>query len=561
MDTARWLHAARGLFAAALFPVLGAVALAPALAQDDPPGRVGRVAELHGRVSWFDDEQGRWVDAERNRPLTGGDRISTAPDARAELRVGSTVLRLGGRTELEVLRLDDEQLVFQLHTGALALRVRSREIADEVELATAEARFAPLRAGHYRIDRVDDTTLAGAWRGELRIVDQPGDATIASGERAELFRDRAGRLQRQPAARGLDDAFGAWVLADDDRDERSVALRHVSPEMTGAEELDRHGRWETHPEHGAIWIPVAVQPGWAPYRHGRWTWVSPWGWTWIDEAPWGFAPFHYGRWVHWRSHWCWVPGAYAPRPVYAPALVAWVGGSHGGVSVHIGGPAVGWVPLAPRELYHPLYRHTPRYGERVNPGPPQRWHPQDERGHRGPWGNQGVPGGVTVVPNDVLQRRAPVARAIVEPRPGSGAWTAQPPPGRPVEGRRDDRPGDRRDDRRPGPQWRETLPGSQVMPMPQQRDERRGRDDERWQRAPRAEQQQPAPAAVAPPAPVQLPRAVQPQVQPQRPQPIAQPQPRPDNRTERVREQREREQRGDDDRKRRPGDAQREHAR
>jgi hypothetical protein len=25
--------------------------------------------------------------------------------------------------------------------------------------------------------------------------------------------------------------------------------------------------------------------------------MSPWGWTWVDNAPWGFAPFHYGRWV------------------------------------------------------------------------------------------------------------------------------------------------------------------------------------------------------------------------------------------------------------------------
>src|SRR5437867_1713415 len=83
--------------------------------------------------------------------------------------------------------------------------------------------------------------------------------------------------------------------------------------------------------------------------------ANPWGWTWVDDAPWGFAPFHYGRWVWYRSRWCWAPGSYVARPVYAPALVAWVGGPSVNVSVSIGrsSPPVGWFPLGPREVYVP----------------------------------------------------------------------------------------------------------------------------------------------------------------------------------------------------------------
>mgnify|MGYP006969297544 CR=1 FL=1 len=66
---------------------------------------------------------------------------------------------------------------------------------------------------------------------------------------------------------------------------------------------------------------------WAPYTTGRWAWVAPWGWTWVDVAPWGFAPFHYGRWVPRGPYWAWSPGRYVARPVYAPALVGWVGGA------------------------------------------------------------------------------------------------------------------------------------------------------------------------------------------------------------------------------------------
>jgi len=337
-------------------------------AQTDPPGRVGRLAESLGAVSWWDFETGRWAAAERNQPLTGGDRISTAAGGSAELRVGSTVLRLGETTELEVLRLDDERLAFQLHSGSVALRVRSREIAEEIELVTAEVRLAPLGAGHFRLDRIDDTTQATSWRGELRIVD-PAGFVLTTGQRVELFRERRSQALRFQIGLPLNDRYADAVQREDQREERSVSARYVSPEMTGVEELDRNGRWEQHPEYGAVWLPLTVSAGWAPYSAGRWTWVQPWGWTWVDNARWGFAPFHYGRWAYWRDAWCWVPGAYVARPVYAPALVAWAGGRPGnGVSIglRVSRPAIGWMPLAPREVYVPHHAVTPAYRERVN---------------------------------------------------------------------------------------------------------------------------------------------------------------------------------------------------
>ncbi|MBL0299416.1 MAG: hypothetical protein IPQ21_20285 [Betaproteobacteria bacterium] len=474
-----------------------AVGSGAAWAQDDPPGRVGRLAELRGQVWWFDVESGAWSEAERNRPLTGGDRISTAPDARAELRVGSTVLRLGGVTEVEVLRLDDEHMDFQLHTGSLALRVREREVADEIRIVTAELPLRPLRSGHYRFDRVDDSSYAGTWRGSQR-VDAPEGLVVDTGQRAEFWREGATRTLRHAWGPLPDDEFSQWVASEDLRDQRSAATRHVSPEMTGAEDLDRHGRWDTHPEYGAVWIPHEVRSGWAPYRHGRWVWVRPWGWTWVDEAPWGFAPFHYGRWVHWGGRWGWWPGAYVARPVFAPALVAWVGSSNWGVSVNVGGPAIGWVPLAPREVYVPWYRTTPRYVDRVNRHPPPPGHrPGPDRPDRPPgpqwpqvpqvpqvptgpvmYGNQGVPGAVTVVPRDVLVQRQPVGRAVITPR-GSGAPVQNlvrvEPPSAPAPV--------------PGPRVDGLAPGQPPKAMPRRefRDGGRGdrRADDRELREPR----------------------------------------------------------------------------
>jgi hypothetical protein len=445
-----WLVQCLALMAA-LASVLWSTAAHARDVEQDPPGRVGRIAQTQGSVSWFDHEEGRWALAERNRPLTSGDRLSTAPDGKAELRVGSTVLRLGASTELEVQRLDDQRMVFQLHSGKLALRVRARDLAEEIELNTAEARLLPTRAGHYRLDRTDDTTQASTWRGTLRVDDGKG-WLVESGQRIELWREGRGQggELRITSVRPVDDNFAAWVQREDQQDERTASGRYVSPEMTGAEELDRHGRWDRHPDYGAVWIPYEVATDWAPYKHGRWAYVRPWGWTWVDDSRWGFAPFHYGRWVNWRGRWGWCPGDYVARPTYAPALVAWVGGPRVSIGVSIGLPAVAWVPLAPREVYVPHYRHTPVYIDRVNVRPELRPGHGHGRGHdhpvQGPqvpqvpqvptgpvmYSNQGVPGAVTVVPRDVLMQRQPVARNVADAR-GSGApWVGVAAPVREV---------------------------------------------------------------------------------------------------------------------------------
>ncbi len=101
-----------------------------------------------------------------------------------------------------------------------------------------------------------------------------------------------------------------------------------------------------------MWVPNGTPAGWAPYHYGHWVWVDPWGWTWVDDAPWGFAPFHYGRWAYVGGYWGWVPGPIAARPVYAPALVAWVGG--GAVEAEWLGSRFG-----PREVLRALLSHQP----------------------------------------------------------------------------------------------------------------------------------------------------------------------------------------------------------
>ena len=112
--------------------------------------------------------------------------------------------------------------------------------------------------------------------------------------------------------------------------------------MYGTEALAQHGTWRTVESYGPVWVPASVPPGWVPYSTGRWIWDPRFGWTWLDDAPWGWAPYHYGRWVFAGSYWAWAPGPVVVRPVYAPALVVFLGGP---VRVTVGVRPLHWAPL------------------------------------------------------------------------------------------------------------------------------------------------------------------------------------------------------------------------
>jgi hypothetical protein len=159
------------------------------------------------------------------------------------------------------------------------------------------------------------------------------------------------------------DDFDRWSEERDRRLASSRSREYVSPATPGYGELDSYGHWQVVAEYGPVWFPpVAV--GWVPYRLGHWAWIDPWGWSWIEDEPWGFCQFHYGRWAFIGTAWGWVPGPIVPFPVYAPALVAFIGGSK--FSVGIGVDLVGWFPLGPREPFFPWYHHDAEYLRIVN---------------------------------------------------------------------------------------------------------------------------------------------------------------------------------------------------
>ncbi|HNQ15082.1 MAG TPA: hypothetical protein PKM58_05930, partial [Pyrinomonadaceae bacterium] len=139
-----------------------------------------------------------------------------------------------------------------------------------------------------------------------------------------------------------------------------------------AEDLNGYGDWIYTRDYGYVWRPyrnsLSSYSNWSPYRYGHWRWVPFYGWTWVNDEPWGWATYHYGRWVWYNNYWIWSPYASYRwrRSWWRPAMV----------SIVTWNGSVCWYPLSYYDRYYDYNRRF-RRGNRnprnnnppVNPNP------------------------------------------------------------------------------------------------------------------------------------------------------------------------------------------------
>ena len=316
-----------------------------------------------------------WAPAVVNRPFSIGDYLYTDRSSVAELHLDNAVMRMGQVTSFGFLNMTDQLVQLKITEGDMSFTLHDLSPNDVFEVDTPNAAITLLRVGTYRIhvDPDANTTFVFTRSGEAEVTGGGQAFTLNPGNSASL--SGTDQLTYDIEGPPQPDSFDSWCAQRDAREAQSEARRYLPPTVVGSEDLGDYGTWANESEYGPVWYPQSVPVGWAPYHYGHWAWIEPWGWTWVDDEPWGFAPFHYGRWVYWRDRWGWAPGPCARigyggpiiRPVYAPALVAWFGGAHWGVSIGIGAaPSVGWVPLGWGEVYTPSYQCSRSYFNNVN---------------------------------------------------------------------------------------------------------------------------------------------------------------------------------------------------
>jgi hypothetical protein len=354
----RWLPLVAGLLLGSLVPGPAGRAEPLSPGAGDPPAAVGRIAIVSGTVLFRADPAQAAVPAVLNYPLSLGNVVETAPRAHATIDIAAGRFYLDGRTRLRIGALADGSSVVALDQGALVLHVLRGGDGQVFTIETGRGALRVDQPGYFEVEagEGDQPMTVSAFEGgaQLRMADR-GEQVLHPGERLSRA---GGPIERAAAVR---DDLVRRVAAEIEAigENAAAAPEHVSPQVTGFQDLARYGIWELTGSYGPVWKPE-VSSDWTPYSRGRWVDIAPWGKTWIDEAPWGFAPFHYGRWVRLNERWAWLPGETAAPPVYAPALVGFFDAppDQGG--------ARRWIPLGPEEPYLPPYRTSVVYFRQIN---------------------------------------------------------------------------------------------------------------------------------------------------------------------------------------------------
>jgi len=325
--------------------------------QNDQPGRdwatdqqhgVARIRIVQGDVNIKRGDNGVLTGAIMNAPLLSRDHLETAPGSRAEVELdAANVIRLAPDTDLGFFNLAYGRSQMQLAIGTVILRVL-RDSQAQVEVDTPSVAFHPLTPGDYRISVFDNGTSQITVRsGRMEMSGPRGSQTIEQGQ-SMMVRGDASDPEFQQTSEPPREQFDDWSGSRDAEMMSSRSAQYVSPDVYGTEDLDRYGNWVPS-QYGQVWTPQGMPADWSPYSSGQWSYADYYGWTWIGYEPWGWAPYHYGRWFfNTGIGWCWWPGARIGFGFgWSPALVSFFGFGGG----------LGWVALAPFELFHPWWGH------------------------------------------------------------------------------------------------------------------------------------------------------------------------------------------------------------
>ena len=326
----------------------------------------GDVALNNGDAAQAQNDQ--WIAATDNQPFSVGDRIYTRDNSRASLAfTGRNFARLNPNTSLDVLSLSEDQTQLALRDGSAVFDVGYLDDGDLFEVATPYGAVDFQQPGLYNVGIDNGQVLISVLSGLAQVVGLGGSGQISKGELLTLVGTTAAdvvlsQIDGRQAGYLVDDYYGYQYpnyydgryrdynayLNDPyyfDPYRRNVSYQYVNSYIPGLYDLDYYGDWHNMDQYGYVWSP-RVDSGWMPYQSGYWYTDYPYGPTWVSSEPWGYAPYHYGRWAFIGDRWYWVPDRTNVTPVYSPALVAFM---------PFGNDQIGWVPLAPGDVYVPHY--------------------------------------------------------------------------------------------------------------------------------------------------------------------------------------------------------------
>ncbi|KJS02474.1 MAG: hypothetical protein VR65_05260 [Desulfobulbaceae bacterium BRH_c16a] len=319
---------------------------------------VGRIFHIEGKLLRYVEEDKDWVVTVEDSPFGLEDALYSEEDTQAEIILPNrTRLRIGENTQIQLIDLNPEATTVDVGAGKARLYNRSD---DTVIKVTTPFGYAVASANTIFDLYVGDESLEVIpIRGTMEFVHAGSDIKyrLSSGSYS-LIADYSDASRGEGA---VDSYWDDWNEERDSLWNKRIRSKTYStgflPEQIREESyvLDETGRWERvyyEGEYHNMWRPIRVEKGWRPFTVGRWT-VYYGDNCWIPDEPFGYVTHHYGSWVYveTRRHWYWVPPV-ARVVSRTPRFYIGFGWYPGRVGWIHRDSYVGWVPLAPHEVYY-----------------------------------------------------------------------------------------------------------------------------------------------------------------------------------------------------------------
>ena len=314
--------------------------------EDQSSGGAARIRALDGTADIERYEDDSTDEVTVNAPLFAGDTVRTPSHGRTEIQLATgSLVRLDEDSRVSFMSVpgangfEDEATLLQLSDGSVEIEVRGgAHRKGDFQIDTPAASVYLLSDGRYRIDIQDRQggTRVSSYRGVAEVVGDEGSVILRSAHRT-FVEDGAEPDEPRSFNTASYDGFDEWIADRGDGMRRAARAEDAVDDAQVPEpvrpyegELSAYGRWTSVPTYGVVWVPSGVGPAWRPYSNGYWAY-GPSGAFWVSHDPWGWAPYHYGRWNWYTGYgWVWAPGA-----VFSGAWVSW----------YYGPSYVGWAPL------------------------------------------------------------------------------------------------------------------------------------------------------------------------------------------------------------------------
>lgn len=318
------------------------------------------VRHMEGKAYVQGSESNERESLSMNSPIFEGDNIWVVDGSLGILFGDGSLIWLSSDSHLEITRFPDPVpnppygMKAHLWRGMMLLEVPASLPGESTHfIMTPAAMVKAYRKGLSlveveTVDRTRLTVLEGSavigGNGQYVIVNQ-GEMSYSEYGYEPMSPVSAGSLSYPEIV-----AFRDLSIARPVRNGRS--REYVDPGLYPyADDLDYYGAWQDVPSYGHVWFPSPgyLSAGWNPYYNNGYWHYTPWGATWISYEPWGWVPFHYGRWTFVIGvGWGWIPDVY-----FSPAWVSWYWGD-------------GWIGWCPLGYYGPLWEPCGWYSVTIN---------------------------------------------------------------------------------------------------------------------------------------------------------------------------------------------------